>query len=140
MSTFPRKWPRVRFSVRGLLIAVMIVAAIILVGVAVEAFRPTAPRQLRLTAEEYCAQAEKHADLERKYADLTVYADFRHAHGTSIQGGKFIHLKAGQIPELVPKYRALTEYHRVLKEKYDRAAANPRKPVEPDPPEPPVPE
>ncbi len=66
--------------------------------------------------------------------------DFHKGHTTKMVNGTVFHGAIAQRPELVPRYHELAQFHESLRQKYERAAAHPTFPVDPDPPEPPVPE
>src|SRR4051794_38903775 len=99
------------------------------------------PEQVRLRRLRslYVAKAARHAELEHEFEQLSNYQDFSKAHLSAFRGGKLVHLLNPQLPELVPKYIELAKYHGSLKEKYERAAANPWLTVIPDAPRPAVP-
>jgi hypothetical protein len=94
------------------------------------------PQQIRLRGLRgaYLAKAEHHAGLEREFARLSEYQG--KSHMIASRGGKRVHIPIGQRPDLVLKYRELTEYHGALRDKYEHAAWHPSLPVEPDPPPP----
>jgi hypothetical protein len=111
------RWPRVRFTVRRLMVAVAIVALAFGVGT-------MRWRQLTLRAK-----ADHHERIERE------------------QGGKQRAIedlaRAANTPELAAQMRGdkavharIEGYHARLKEKYRQLSARPWLPVAPDPPEP----
>ena len=85
---------------------------------------------LRALIGEYNARATIHLELERKYARLAKFSDSDRA--ITRRNGKLICIAVAQRPEVMPKYLELVSYHRALKEKYKRAALQPRLPTEPE--------
>ncbi len=110
------RWPRVRFTVRGMMVMVAVVAVSLGTCRAVE--------RLRVRAFEYQIAEGVHAWAERL-----------HAHAQKYEGAC--------LGWASPPFRAnpkidsrLATYHAALRRKYEYAASHPWFPVEPDPPPP----
>ena len=99
--------PRVRFTVRRMMVAVAIVA--IIMG-AVDLWQ---------NSVSYRSKIAHHAQMERSSVFVIGGDDTPAAH-----------------EELARVSRAWTEHHATLRRKYERAAARPWKYVPPDPPDP----
>lgn len=132
--------PRVRFTVRLMTIGAAVTVALVVFAVGIVWLRNPFQVSLGRLHTIYIDKATHHAELEQKFERLTRYQDFNKSHGSMIQGGHYTHILNPQLPELVPKYLELVKYHGSLREKYERAALNPRLPVAPDPPSPPEPQ
>ncbi len=103
--------PRVRFTVRRLMVAVAL-AAVAIGGVAWVA-------RVERLASEYRRQYARHSAEVQRYGEEASKA-------LGLGGGRERHVRASR----------LAAYHARLESKYGRAAHNPWLPVEPDPPPP----
>jgi hypothetical protein len=110
------RWPRVRFTVRRMMVAVAVVAvglgALILIA----------------RSHAYSVRAGNHGYREwRCWEAIRVYgADPR---GVTLRGPEPVEV-------FIDRSRRLAGYYATLRRKYEQAAARPWLPVEPDPPEP----
>jgi hypothetical protein len=124
-----------RLRVTGYLICGIAVLALV-ATVTVVLLRPAdqkTPGELRST---YLAKARRHAELEAEFLRESQSMGYT---TVETKDGALLHYPLAQDPKLVPLYQELAEYNRMLKEKYERAAANPAAPIPPDPPAPPEP-
>jgi hypothetical protein len=112
--------PRVRFTVRRMMVAVAIVAAV--------AGAAAASRRWSVLASAYHVKAlylGLQADLEEENARTADAAIW------------FARASDPDRPErAAPRYRRRAEFYSLLRGKYERAARYPFLPVAPDPPEP----
>jgi hypothetical protein len=111
--------PRVRFTVRWLMVAVAIVA------LAFPLFRMARFYRMHLHAALSHREWEKFHALELKNVALTEYAP-------SVSPQR----RREMTEQSISRARNRQRYHAELKRKYERAATHPWDPVEPDPPMP----
>jgi hypothetical protein len=147
--------PRVRFTVRQLMVAVAVVAMLLFSGIMLRRRSDFLEK-----AEECQSEYENHWAAWREFSDVACYYRVRL---DRLQRGKFSDHRdldpernLGSdltLPELICKMRRryegyeeyaageakLVSHFSRLKTKYRKAAARPWSPVEPDPPEPPNP-
>jgi hypothetical protein len=111
--------PRVRFTVRRLMIVVAVAAGLMAAWVGLA--------RLRLLSSDYRARAEQHAGIEetlrRIVASDGADAPVDISPGPGLRSRRFT-------------ARAVAEHEAALRRKYERAARYPWLPVEPDPLEP----
>jgi hypothetical protein len=127
--------PRVRFTVRRLMIAVAIVGVLLAAGL--EA------RWMHRKYREYATRASLHSYCERLYSewassDIKKEADRRSKFEKNGQAGFddwVLHL-ADYYGRRAAKETLWANYHARMKSKYEVAMRRPWLPVEPDPPEP----
>jgi len=131
--------PRVRFTVRRLMIAVAIVALIL--GAELTRRRSA---QFRLLARSYASAAEFDGLILEGGTTTFRLEDgqIREVHGSSsiripTDEGGLVESAIDPTPGYdEDRLRRRAEYHDFLRRKYDRAARYPWLPVAPDPPEP----
>jgi hypothetical protein len=112
------KLPRVRFPVWSLIVAVVVTA--VAMGILVEY------RRLKLLSRHYCELAFMHSSERDRYSG-TYYPSVQWEMATFEDRA----LRYQKSPN-----RVMGSYHDQLKSKYERAALEPWRPIEPDPPPP----
>jgi hypothetical protein len=113
--------PRVRFTVRRMIVAVAVIA------LAFWMVRLWAARQL------YLQKAAKHAGFRANVLRSPNSIAYWESRWTDQREGKPARYPWPAGPPFVP---ALAKYHDAMRMKYERAARYPWLPIEPDPPEP----
>jgi hypothetical protein len=129
--------PRVRFTVRRMMIAVAVIA--ILCGVGLQIRR--AIRLSRLSAE-YAQQAAKYAEFESTWRQSERHHREREQElrklvddpRQGVDGPEFWRRQAKIEADQAEKLKPLVEFHATMKAKYQAAARRPWLPVDPDPP------
>lgn len=115
---------RLRFTVRGIMIAVAIVALVIWLGLgSVRSFRQA----------QYQRRAEMHAKIE------AIWRENEQRQNEIVRRQEQLKLDSKLIQTFSTRSAALADHHQAMRQKYERAAALGLLSVEPDPPEPPRP-
>jgi hypothetical protein len=114
------RFPRLRFRMRTLMLSIAVSAVVM--GVAVGLWRRA--ESLKRIAVAHAREA--HADEDAAWGCVKFGRD---PDGTISPVNR----------ELAKQFGKLSEFHRLLKEKYELAASRPCLPVPPAPPSPPVP-
>jgi len=128
--------PRVRFTVRRMMIAVAIVGVLLASGM--EA------RWLHRKHREYVNRASIDSEGERLYSEWAAW-DIKHESDLRSMFKRYGHeglddwarRMADYHGRQAAKFTLWANYHARMKAKYEAAARRPWLPVEPDPPEPP---
>lgn len=115
---------RLRFRLRGIMIAVAIVAVVL--WLAVGGFRTFRQAQYQNNAKLHAANEAVWRENERRQNEIAHRLDD-------------LKLNSGSIRGSAVRSAARADYHQVMRRKYERAAALGLLSVEPDPPEPPSP-
>jgi type II secretory pathway component PulJ len=125
--------PRVRFTVRRMMIAVAIVAC--LIGGGLHAWRIY--RKFQMFAEKAEFHSFREWQRRRLAAAVEGQAELSRKRALLFPNERQDLLESAEISEKVAKHEGTrADYQAALKTKYERAARFPWLPVEPDPPEP----
>jgi hypothetical protein len=130
--------PRVRFTVRRMMIAVAVVAVLIGVGLHVE--RAIRFSRLSTNYVEFAAMyAEYESILRKRERNHRELAERERESADKFQRSSSVELwrrLAQEDTDRADKFKSLAEYHSRMKAKYQAAARRPWLDVEPDPPRP----
>jgi Tfp pilus assembly protein PilX len=130
--------PRVRFTVRRMMIAVAVVAVLIGVGLQIR----RAIRFSRLSAnylELAAMDAEYESILRKRERNHRELAEIERESADKFQQSSIVELwrrLAQEDTDRADKFKLLAEYHASMKAKYQAAARRPWLHIEPDPPRP----
>jgi hypothetical protein len=138
--------PRVRFTIRGMMVAVAVLALLIGTDTLVRRSthyrkmanlvgqRETSSRKLQGTSER---SSRWHTELAWSQVERWgPFDDDRHRASVVAQTKDWI--EAGYLRQEAAAYAAEAEWYSQLKQRYERAASHPWEPLAPDPPRPTV--